>query len=162
MRVGRKTRHYYENFGRFVYQVKQAYAPPELADAGPPLPLYGAGGRLCRLNLRTGLHLDHAHKELHEKLRWPDDPHDAERWRESWSSAFTLRHREVIATSQAMAVALADLARRIRRKPSGIFPRRRGRIPRPSPPGRDRPWEHPYIGRGNPRGTPGVPRVSAP
>ena len=46
--------HYYENFGRFVYHVKSAYAPPEVADAGPPLPLYSVGGRLCRLNLRTG------------------------------------------------------------------------------------------------------------
>lgn len=46
--------HYYENFGEFVYHVKKAYAPPEEADAGPPLPLYAEGGRLCRLNLRTG------------------------------------------------------------------------------------------------------------
>lgn len=46
--------HYYENFGRFVYHVKQAYAPPASADAGPPLPLYGIGGRLCRMNLATG------------------------------------------------------------------------------------------------------------
>ncbi len=45
--------HYYENFGEFVYHVKRAYAPPEEADAGPPLPLYAQGGRLCRLNLRT-------------------------------------------------------------------------------------------------------------
>lgn len=46
--------HYYENFGEFVFHVKQAYAPAEQADAGPPMPLYGSGGRLCRLNVRTG------------------------------------------------------------------------------------------------------------
>lgn len=46
--------HYYENFGRYVYHVKQWYAPPEQADAGPPLPLYTEGARLCRLDLRTG------------------------------------------------------------------------------------------------------------
>jgi len=64
----------------------------------------------------TGLHLDHVHRELHENLRWPDDPGDADHWRETWASAFTIRHREVITTSRELAVELADLARRIHRK----------------------------------------------
>ena len=64
----------------------------------------------------TGLHLDHVHHELQTKLRWPGDQDNAAAWRETWSSAFTLRHREVIATSQELAVALADLAGKIRKK----------------------------------------------
>ncbi len=46
--------HYYENFGHFLHHVRQCYAPPEQADAGPPAPLYHEGGRLCRLNFATG------------------------------------------------------------------------------------------------------------
>ena len=64
----------------------------------------------------TGFHLDHVHKELHEKLRWPGDANDSGQWRDTWSAAFTLRHREVITTSQALAIQLADLARKIRVK----------------------------------------------
>lgn len=64
----------------------------------------------------TGLHLDHVHRELTTKLCWPDDPGDADQWRKTWSSAFTLRPREVIATSKDLAVRLADLASGIRRK----------------------------------------------
>jgi predicted helicase len=64
----------------------------------------------------TGLHLDHVHHELTNKLCWPDDPDNADAWRQTWSSAFTLRPREVIATSKDLAVRLADLASAIRRK----------------------------------------------
>ena len=62
----------------------------------------------------TPLHLDDVADTLTTKLAWPEDEKDAERWRERWRSAFTLRHREVMATSQALAVRLADLARAIR------------------------------------------------
>jgi len=64
----------------------------------------------------TGLHLDHVHHELHSNLRWPPDPDATDQWREKWSAAFTLRHREVITTAKALATELADLARRIRKK----------------------------------------------
>ncbi len=64
----------------------------------------------------TGLHLDHVQHELHSKLGWPKNPNDTDNWRQTWSSAFTIRHREVITTSQELAIELADLARRIRRK----------------------------------------------
>ncbi|HUY32783.1 MAG TPA: hypothetical protein VMV69_08370 [Pirellulales bacterium] len=37
-------------------------------------------------------------------------------WRRRWSLAFTLRYREVIATSKDLALELAELASRIRRK----------------------------------------------
>jgi len=62
------------------------------------------------------LKLDHVHNELQTKLCWPEDDTDLNTWREQWSSVFTLRHREVITTSQQLAVRLADLASSIRRK----------------------------------------------
>lgn len=64
-------------------------------------------------NLDTPLHLDHVADVLSERLAWPEDEDDAERWRETWRSAFTLRHREVITTSKVLAVRLAELARAI-------------------------------------------------
>ena len=48
----------------------------------------------------TGLHIDNVHDELITKLRWPDDEKNIKKWRETWSSAFILRNREVITTSQ--------------------------------------------------------------
>ena len=69
----------------------------------------------------TALHLDHAHQTLREKLRWPDNPANLDRWRANWSVAFTLRHREVITTSQMLAVRLADLARAIRRRANAVL-----------------------------------------
>ena len=65
-------------------------------------------------NLDTPLHLDHVAEILTERLTWPNDETDVARWRESWGSAFTLRHREVITTSKVLAVRLAELARAIR------------------------------------------------
>jgi hypothetical protein len=62
------------------------------------------------------LKLDHVHNELQTKLCWPEDDMDLNTWREQWSSVFMLRHREVITTSQQLAVRLADLASSIRRK----------------------------------------------
>lgn len=62
----------------------------------------------------TNLHLNHVADKLHSKLRWPDDEREIETWREQWTSAFTLRHQEVITTSRGLAVRLAELARGIR------------------------------------------------
>ena len=67
-------------------------------------------------NLDTPLHLDHVADMLRERLTWPDDEEDAATWRDKWRSAFTLRHREVITTSKALAVRLAELARAIRNR----------------------------------------------
>lgn len=67
----------------------------------------------------TPLHLAHCVKEL-GKLRF-DEAQDTETWREQWSSAFTLRHREVITTSRELAVRLADLARRIRKRANAVL-----------------------------------------
>ena len=64
----------------------------------------------------TNLHLDDVADKLTGKLSWPADESDAEAWRTTWASAFTLRHREVITTSKRMAERLAELARSIRKK----------------------------------------------
>ena len=72
-------------------------------------------------NLDTALHLKHADETLKTKLRFPDDPNDAEAWREQWSSAFTQRHGEVVRTSQQLARRLAELASDIREKANEIL-----------------------------------------
>lgn len=72
-------------------------------------------------NQDTVLHLDDAHKTLTEKLHWPKSPDDFESWRNEWSEAFTLRYREVIATSRDLAIQLAHLARRIRKRVNAIL-----------------------------------------
>jgi hypothetical protein len=69
----------------------------------------------------TVLHIDHVYHELKEKLRWPDDESNINNWRETWSSVFMLRHREVITTSKDLAVRLADLAKRIRRRTQQVL-----------------------------------------
>ncbi len=65
-------------------------------------------------NRDTPLHLDDVADTLQQKLSWPGDDKNAKLWREQWSSAFTLRHREVITTSKELAIRLAELARSIR------------------------------------------------
>lgn len=69
----------------------------------------------------TPLHIGHVEHELRTKLRWPKNENDVDAWRASWSSAFTLRHREVIKTSQQLAIQLADLARSIRRRANSVL-----------------------------------------
>ena len=64
----------------------------------------------------TGLKLQHVDRELHNKLRWPADVADVEAWRSEWSSGFTLRHRQVIATAKDLALQLAELAKAICQK----------------------------------------------
>ena len=65
-------------------------------------------------NLDTPLHLDDVARKLTDHLAWPDDEDDAAAWRKQWRAAFRLRHQEVITTSQALSVRLAELARAIR------------------------------------------------
>jgi hypothetical protein len=71
----------------------------------------------------TGLHLDDVAQRLVEHLSWPAeaDEWDDETWRERWSSAFELRHREVITTSKALAIELADLARAVRERINAVL-----------------------------------------
>jgi len=69
----------------------------------------------------TVLHLAHVHQTLKEKLQWPSDTGNLTEWRQSWGEAFTLRHREVITTSKALAEKMAELAGRIRKRVSAIL-----------------------------------------
>jgi predicted helicase len=64
----------------------------------------------------TALHLDDVADKLTNKLSWPEDEDNQDAWREKWSSAFTLGHREVITTSKKLAVELARLAQKIRNR----------------------------------------------
>ena len=62
----------------------------------------------------TVLHLDAVARELTEQLSWPSDETDVAAWRAQWSAAFTVGHQEVITTSKALSIRLAQLARDIR------------------------------------------------
>lgn len=64
----------------------------------------------------TNLKLDDVSDKLHEKLTWPADTKDLKAWRQRWSEAFELRHRQVIDTAQELAQRLAELAQRIRNR----------------------------------------------
>ena len=72
-------------------------------------------------NRDAPLHLDDVADKLTTNLSWPEDEQDTERWREKWRSAFTLRHREVITTSKALADRLADLAQSIRKRANAVL-----------------------------------------
>lgn len=65
-------------------------------------------------NSDTPLHLDLVASKLAECLAWPDDEDDIDGWRDTWQSAFSLRHRETITTAKDLATRLAALARAIR------------------------------------------------
>jgi predicted helicase len=64
----------------------------------------------------TALHLDEVARTLQQKLSWPADDKNAEQWRQTWRSAFSLGHREVIQTAQELSLKLAELARNIRQQ----------------------------------------------
>lgn len=71
--------------------------------------------------LDTALHIDDVVETLKQHLTWPDDPSDQNAWRETWGSAFTLGFKEVITTSKALAIRLAQLAREIRDRIQGVI-----------------------------------------
>lgn len=62
----------------------------------------------------TVLHNRYAADMLAKQLTWPDDSEDLASWREKWSKAFEIGHREIITTSQELAKRLAALAGDIR------------------------------------------------
>ena len=84
------------------------FAAPKDSSRLPTLKVISWDGR------DTALHLDHVAHELTNRLAWPEDEDDPDAWRQKWRSAFTLRHREVVTTSQDLSVRLAELARTIR------------------------------------------------
>lgn len=62
----------------------------------------------------TVLHNEHVARVLGSRLIWPSDSDDLQAWRQTWSGAFEVRHREVIQTARDLAVRLAALAQEIR------------------------------------------------
>ena len=64
----------------------------------------------------TVLHLEAVARELTEQLSWPADESDVDAWRTKWRAAFTVGHQEVITTSKALSIRLAQLARDIRNR----------------------------------------------
>jgi predicted helicase len=59
----------------------------------------------------TLLHLKDTYKTLVSSLNWENTPvDDPEAWREHWSTAFKVGHREVINTTKELVVKLAQLA----------------------------------------------------
>jgi len=71
----------------------------------------------------TSLKLDYVADTLKAKLTWPTETTDLKDWRQRWSEAFELRHREVIDTAQDLALRLAELAKRIRNRMLQVLPR---------------------------------------
>ena len=71
----------------------------------------------------TSLKLDYVADMLKAKLTWPRDTTDIKAWRQGWSQAFELRHRQVIDTAKDLASRLADLAKRIRNRMLLVLPR---------------------------------------
>lgn len=72
----------------------------------------------------TALELGHVAKTLKEKLRWPAhtaSPADQDAWRSQWASAFRLKYRQVINDSKSLALALAELAKRIRSRANAVL-----------------------------------------
>ena len=67
----------------------------------------------------TPLHMDRCIHELQSLIF--DDELSPDKWREKWSEAFTLEHREVITTSKALAKKLAALAGRIRKRVNKVL-----------------------------------------
>ncbi len=72
----------------------------------------------------TALELSYVAKTLKEKMRWPAhtvSKDDQEAWRTQWASAFSLKYRQVINDSKSLALALAELAKRIRSRVNAVL-----------------------------------------
>ena len=72
----------------------------------------------------TGLQLSYVAKTLKEKLRWPahtTSKAEQDAWRVQWAGAFSLQYRQVINDSKTLALALAELAKRIRSRVNTVL-----------------------------------------
>lgn len=72
----------------------------------------------------TPMQLGYVAKTLSEKLRWPantNTPEAREAWHQQWASAFALSYRQGINDSKTLALALAELAKRIRRRVNTVL-----------------------------------------
>jgi hypothetical protein len=72
----------------------------------------------------TPMQLGYVANTLRDKLRWPANTRteaDLAQWRAQWSSAFSLRHGQVISDAKTLAQAMAALAKRIRRRVNTVL-----------------------------------------
>jgi hypothetical protein len=72
----------------------------------------------------TPMQLGYVAQTLRDKLRWPAStrtPAELQAWRAQWSSAFSLRYGQVINDSKTLALAMAELAKRIRRRVNTVL-----------------------------------------
>lgn len=72
----------------------------------------------------TALELSYVARTLKEKLRWPAQTAskaDQDAWRSQWAGAFSLKYRQVINDSKSLALALAELAKRIRSRANAVL-----------------------------------------
>jgi hypothetical protein len=72
----------------------------------------------------TPMQLGYVAQTLRDKLRWPANTRTADdlaQWRAQWSSAFSLRYGQVINDSKTLALAMAELAKRIRRRVNTVL-----------------------------------------
>ena len=72
----------------------------------------------------TPMQLGYVAQTLRDKLRWPANTHTADdlaKWRAQWSSAFSLGYGQVINDSKTLALAMAELAKRIRRRVNTVL-----------------------------------------
>ena len=72
----------------------------------------------------TPMQLGYVAQTLRDKLRWPDNTRTADdlaKWRTQWSSAFSLRYGQVINDAKTLALAMAELAKRIRRRVNTVL-----------------------------------------
>lgn len=72
----------------------------------------------------TPMQLGYVAQTLRDKLRWPANNHTADdlaKWRAQWSSAFSLGYGQVINDAKTLALAMAELAKRIRRRVNTVL-----------------------------------------
>lgn len=72
----------------------------------------------------TPMQLGYVAQTLRDKLRWPAHTRTADdlaQWRAQWSSAFELRVGQVINDAKTLALAMAELAKRIRRRVNTVL-----------------------------------------
>lgn len=72
----------------------------------------------------TPMQLGYVAQTLRDKLRWPANTRTADdlaKWRTQWSSAFSLGYGQVINDAKTLALAMAELAKRIRRRVNTVL-----------------------------------------
>jgi hypothetical protein len=91
------------------------FQEPELKTELPTLKVLGWDDR------DTALQLDRVHDQLTAHLTWPDSAKALPAWRKGWSTAFELRHGEIVTTAKELADQLAALARGIRERANQLL-----------------------------------------